>query len=381
MHAKLINALPMRRPLFLLSSMLLAGLCALPGYASTITLELPPSPENPRNSEGDFIELNDQRLLFVYTHFSGGNDDHDGAVLAARVSVDHGQTWSKDDRIILENEGAMNVMSVSLLRLRDGRIALFYLRKNATDDCMPYVRFSDDEAETWSEPTLMVDGPVGYYVMNNDRVVELKSGRLVAPCGLHAVKGAPMIGNADIVCFLSDDAGATWQASSSQVVCREGCDAKVFQEPGVVETSPNELLMFIRTGGGSQYFSRSTDGGDHWTAATPGPLPSPVSPATLEKIPGTETLLAVWNDHTDIPDDLRGKRTPLVAALSDDGGNTWHTKRVLEDDPNGWYCYTAMHFDGDYVLLGYCAGDRRTTNGLALTRVRRIPLQWFYAKD
>ena len=77
---------------------------------------LPPKPENPRNSEGDFIELKDGRVMFVYTHFTGGTSDHATAYLAARFSADDGMTWSADDVTVVPNEGGFNVMSVSLLR-------------------------------------------------------------------------------------------------------------------------------------------------------------------------------------------------------------------------------------------------------------------------
>ena len=49
---------------------------------------LPPGPDNPRNSEGDFIRLKDGRLMFIYTHFTGGGGDHEAAHLAARYSCD-----------------------------------------------------------------------------------------------------------------------------------------------------------------------------------------------------------------------------------------------------------------------------------------------------
>ena len=54
---------------------------------------------------------------------------------------------SLDDLKIIENEGTMNVMSVSLLRMKNDEIALFYLKKNSTTDCIPMVRFSKDEAK------------------------------------------------------------------------------------------------------------------------------------------------------------------------------------------------------------------------------------------
>jgi hypothetical protein len=53
------------------------------------------------------------------------------------------------------------------IRLADGRIALFYARKNSLDDCRPLLRLSDDEAQTWSEPKVCIEDEVGYYVLNN----------------------------------------------------------------------------------------------------------------------------------------------------------------------------------------------------------------------
>ena len=135
---------------------------------------LPPGPGNPRNSEGAFGQLKDGRVLFVYTHFTGGGGDNATAHLAGRISSDGGRTWSHDDVVILANEGEMNVMSVSLLRLHSGAIALFYLRKNSEHDCHLYMRLSTDEACSWGEPVLCTPGP-GYYVVNNDRVIQLQS--------------------------------------------------------------------------------------------------------------------------------------------------------------------------------------------------------------
>ena len=84
-------------------------------------------PGNPRNSEGAFIQLNDGRILLVYTHYiDGTGQDHDPAYLAGRVSTDLGRTWEDHDMLILPNEGHQNVMSVTLLRLPGGEIALFY---------------------------------------------------------------------------------------------------------------------------------------------------------------------------------------------------------------------------------------------------------------
>ncbi|MDD3590527.1 MAG: hypothetical protein PHO46_09720, partial [Thermoguttaceae bacterium] len=101
-----------------------------PQVPKSIVLELPPGPDNPRNSEGDFIRLESGDILYVYTSYYGvSGDDHASARLVSRVSRNYGATWSDKDSLVIENEGRLNVMSVSLLRLRDHSIALFYLVK------------------------------------------------------------------------------------------------------------------------------------------------------------------------------------------------------------------------------------------------------------
>lgn len=139
-----------------------------------VVLQLPPGENNPRNSEGDFITLKDGRILFIYSHYTGtSTSDHAPAYLAGRYSDDGGNTWSNRDFMVLENEGGMNVMSVSLLRLINGNIALFYLRKNSEEDCIPMMRISTDEAKTWSEPVACITDKKGYFVLNNNRVIQL----------------------------------------------------------------------------------------------------------------------------------------------------------------------------------------------------------------
>ena len=351
------------------------GLCLPEGVERV--LELPPGEGNPRNSEGDFVQLRDGRLLFVYTHFVGGGGDHDNAFLAGRYSNDGGRTWTAEDVVVLPNEGGMNVMSVSLVRLKkSGAIALFYLRKNATDDCLPVMRLSTDEAKTWGDARICIQDPVGYYVVNNDRVVQLSSGRLVIPAARHALKGEPFSGHGQALTYFSDDEGHTWRPSKTILRAPNELSSG-FQEPGVIELKDGRLMMLCRTSGGCQYRSWSKDGGETWSEAAPTDIKSPVSPASFERIPKTGDILLVWNDHSRIDAGLRGKRTPFTTAISRDEGQTWEHVKVLEDDPHGWYCYTAIEFVGDAVVLGHCAGDRRK-NGLARSQVLRFAQDWLY---
>ncbi len=338
---------------------------------------LPPSEGNPRNSEGDFIQLADGRLMFVYTHFTGGKGDHASAHLAGRFSTDAGRTWTDRDVLVVPNEGDMNVMSVSLLRLADGRITLFYLRKNSTTDCRPVVRFSSDEAATWSEPIDVITDEVGYYVLNNDRVIQLASGRLIVPVALHMRGGKFHSDGRAMTCY-SDDGGRTWKRSNVLGLPANVGRKSGLQEPGVVALKDGRVMMFARTATGVQYVSYSTDGGATWSKPEPSEIRSPLSPASIERIPTTGDLLLVWNDNHEPKVGMAGRRTPYNVAISTDEGKTWTGRRTLEADPDGWYCYTAIEFVGDRVVLGHCAGNRPAGTGLSVTQITSFAIDWLY---
>ena len=337
-----------------------------------IVLRLPPKENNPRNSEGDFIILNDGRLLFIYTHFTGGSDDDAAAYLAGRISEDKGITWSEEDIPILSNEGGMNVMSVSLLRLNNGEIALFYLRKNSKVDCVPIMRISSDEGKTWSEPKICVD-QTGYYVLNNDRAVQLESGRIILPLALHNSPDTNTWHPGRILCFYSDNNGKSWN-KSTEIANPENVTT---QEPGIIQLLDGRLFLFCRTNVGVQYISYSDDNGINWSDLAPSNIKSPLSPASIERIPKTNDLLLVWNNNYEDGQD-GGRRTPLNIAFSKNEGFTWENVKTLESDPNGWYCYSAIQFLDEHLLLAHCAGDRKRFGGLETTQVSLLTYDWIY---
>jgi len=367
----------MRTSVFCLGLFLSAFVRANEALDTAIVLELPVSEGNPRNTEGDFVALGDGRLLFVYTRFTGGGGDHDKADLVSRLSTESGLTWSDTDERVVTNTSGLNVMSVSLLRLQDGRIALFYLEKNSVTDCRPVVRFSNDEAISWSNPVSIIpDSEVGYYVLNNDRVIQLSGGRLVAPLALHhRPSWEKPDWNGEVGVLYSDDSGATWRRSQHWHQAHDPSGKRISsQEPGVVELADGSVLMFIRTGAGEQYRSVSTDRGETWSVPKPMGVASPEAPASIERIPGGNTLVMIWNDHSTLPVGARKARTPLSLALSRDEGGSWTKGVVLEPDAKGWYCYTAMEFCGENLFLAYVAGKQEPGKHLSASRVRRVGL-------
>ena len=348
---------------------------------------LAPSANNPRNSEGSFIELKDGTIMYAYSRYTGGDwDDHMPADIAAIYSKDGGKTWSEKPEILIKNKGRKgdNLMSVSLLRLKNGEIAMLYLEKSISADgplyCLPYIQFSSDECKTWSKPVMCAQPQSkGYYVVNNDRLIQLKSGRLIAPAGFHKGVNRGITQKAILYVFYSDDNGRTWR-ESDWVLPREQKSRSGFQEPGVIELDDGRLMMWTRTDQGCQYKTFSTDGGATWTTAEPAPeFAGPNAPLSIRRNPADGSLFAVWSNTAPAwgfpkPTKNSWGRTPLVIAVSRDGGKTWQSRTVLESDHTRGFCYTAMHFTPDgSLLLAYCCGGK-TLVPLQAVQIKKLKL-------
>lgn len=347
-----------------------------------VIFQFAPGRGNPRNSEGAFIELKDGRLLFIYTKYIGTSyHDHASAALARTYSNDKGKTWSESEVILLPKENdEKNVMSVSLMRMANSDIGLFYEITYGFHDARLYLRRSSDEGDSWGEPVCCMAVP-GYYCINNDRIIRLSGGRLVVPASY--AKKTIDGGYADdskysAHFFISDDDGYTWRESGSfgTLNCKNSYCG--LQEPGVIELTNHTLWAWARTDLGLQYEMFSSDNGETWSPAEPSVFTSPLSPLSMKRIPQHGYLLAVWNPvpayNSRIISDVDHGRTPLIGAISKDEGVTWDNYFTIEDDKNAGYCYTAIHFTEDSVLLAYCAGNEADGICLARLRAKRIPL-------
>ena len=354
-------------------------------HSGKIMCDLAPGPGNPRNSEGAFADLKDGQILFIYSRFNGDSSaDNAPASLAAIRSADGGETWSSEEVIITaEQDKAENIMSVSLIRLNNDDLGLFYFIRRGFDDGKAYLRRSADDGRTWGEPVCCVPA-TGYYVTNNDRIIRLRDGRLIVPAGYHRTvsgrKGhfTTWDSRSTTVFFYSDDDGKTWQESN---LCNVNarCTRSGLQEPGAIELKNGSLYGWARTDLGVQYEMFSTDRGASWSVPQPSRFTSPHSPLSMKRDPKTGCLIAVWNP---IPEYItrrkpakawNGGRTPLVCAVSRDDGETWEEPLVLEDDPDSGYCYIAMHFYKDELLLAYCAGGTADGGCLNRLRIRKMP--------
>ncbi len=353
-----------------------------------VVAELAPSKEkkNPRNSEGAFLRRKDGTILFAYSRFKGnGLEDWAASDIHAVLSKDGGRSFV-DGHILLscEEENAQNIMSVSLLEMQNGDIGLFYLVRHTYTMMQMYVRRSKDGGKTWTDRVLCTPQE-GFYVVNNDRVVRLASGRILIPAATHrtgrqeqAENGRFLDSRSEIVFFYSDDDGVSWQAADGKC-CMPYCKncTSGLQEPGVLELEPGILWGFARTDLGRQYEMYSVDNGNTWSGAGPSRFTAPNSPLSMKR-DKTGAIWAVWNP---IPEyNGRGKsteiftggRTPYVIAVSRDNGQTFTEGVAFEAEKDHGYCYCAICFLEDGVLLGYNAGGPQDGSCLAKTRIRRI---------
>ena len=332
-----------------------------------------------RSGEGCAVWCRDGALCLVYGDFEGPGD-HDPATLLKRYSRDGGVSWTPPEVVRRTPAGGRNVMSVSLLRLADGRIAAVYLDKRSTDDCRPRFMVSDDETLTWSEPELMAER-VGYYVVNNDRLVQLAGGRLLAPYAFYRpgeMSQGPAEGSV-CGCLVSDDAGSSWRLGAQEhhilpehvlrprLVKPANPETEAFlaqgaivaQEPGVIELRDGRVMMWVRTDGGYAYRCYSEDGGDTWSPFEAIPeFAMPCGPQSIWRLPGHERLIMLYNDREGVPFGAPefGWRTPLSVAVSDDDGRTWQRHAPLESDDTVNYCYYSLCFAGDRAVCTYYQG-------------------------
>lgn len=353
--------------------------------------------KNSRNGEGSFIRLKNGDILYAYTEYFGDDwADHATAHICACISHDEGEHFDAPFVLLEKDENAENYMSVSLLRMANGDLGMIFLRKESKGEkgavgydglsCMPMFVRSADEGMTWSR--LIAFGIAnGYYCGINDGVLVQRSGRILMPLSAHKKDAA-----ATVIIAYSDDDGATWGALDHEFQTPFSENSIGLAEPGIYELAEGELWMWCRTLYGHQYESRSKDNGVTWTPVEPNLyFTSPDSPMRVKDV-GAYTAsvfnpvppLCVRDDYT-----ARGsiRRTPLVCAVSDDGGRSFDcsfgyvdgkkmiafTSRafLLESDTESTYCYPAIMETKDGFLVAYyhSNGGSYTLSNLKIAKV------------
>lgn len=352
------------------------------------------------------VGLRDGGVLLAYAAHAGRSDNDQAPLVARRLSPE-GLPISPERVIVPPPVGGFNAMSPALQRLPDGRIGMLFSYRQSQKIASRRFTASSDEGETWSTPVIVADGQ--YKTGCHDRFTVHSSGRLLAAC--HCTEDWDLH-HLHVRVARSDDQGATWQLgdpitlpyvrwleSEGPSFRRPGAapaatpvspDGQAFVqdtesgciEPGMAERANGSLIMTIRTAMGTQFRSESFDRGVTWSTPRSMEVVSPVAPAHISRLPGTNDLLLLWTSDYDARARLSGERHTIMACVSSDGGSSWpHERRkVLAHDPDRSVDYPSVLYRGDeaWITLRVSTG-KAVLSGLTSTALMRVPLSWFRA--
>ena len=264
--------------------------------------------------------------------------------------------------------------------MNNGEIGAFYIEKKPDgSDKIMFTR-SVDEAESWSVPVNCLEGILSndYYILNNDRVIKLKNGRILFALARHNYLSSEELAPGKICFVFSDDDGKSWQRASAELVCPFKNNPLGFQEPGLYEFEDDRIWCYIRTGLGFQFQAFSEDAGETWTEPEPNTFfSSPSSPMLVKKCGGL--TLAIFNpvpEHILREDDEEfWGRTPYTLAVSRNDGKTFSREQLyfIEDDLNNGDCYPAVIACENHFLVAYYHSDN---SDICLNATKIIKVQY-----
>ena len=328
-----------------------------PVYESIVC---PWTPANPRHDHQLIFPLDNERLMLVWSEYYAnaprlvernqfaGDDrgfvDEAPCQLSAKISRDHGRSWT-DKFTLQENRWGFNVKHPNLIRLSGDSVLFTFTAWQSDSERNVFIKRSIDNCETWG-PIEQISEP-GWYCTNNDHALRLSSGRILVPSHggpAFAYEGSKSKLHSFV--FYSDDEGASWTMSEDRFTA----PGRGAHEPTIVELDGGRLVCLMRTTNGCVYKNYSDDSGVHWSTPEPTNLEAPDSPPLAKFIPGTKDILLLWNNvasHSNWP------RTPLTAAISSDGGETWGRFKDIDNREDHDAAYAGLTFSGDEAIITY----------------------------
>lgn len=358
-----------------MTTVIIALLVLLPSQTAPVfedihVVPLPKHEYGYRGMPGSMVQLQDSRLLLTYSGMNA--EGQDTGAIAARYSSDLGKSWTEESTLIPtpKPSGQGRYCHPSLLRLTNSQLLLSYIYVSGATPLFGhnYYRRSADDGKTWGDQ-LIVTPETGYHIMHNDKLVQLSSGRIIAPVEYSFATTTDDHAGYVSYTWYSDDNGYSWNKSENVV----NMLPVETQEPHVVELKDGRLLMLMRTYSGYVAKSHSTDQGKTWSpgeAVKELPLPPNSSALNIKRIPATGGLLLVRSSQG--PKEGPHRRTPFVSVISQDDGASWENERTIQGDPEDDYGYPSLLFVENLALISY-----HQRNGL---HVARISTDWFYAK-
>jgi len=315
------------------------------------------------------VVTRDGTLLVFCDGRTASAADHGEIYPVVRRSTDGGRTWGAITRLAGERGEVAKIGNGSAFYDRQADTVHFIYLKNLTQ---AFIVSSQDSGVTFSKPrdiTKVFSGfsfPWKYFATGHVHGIQMSNGRLVVPV------------------WLSDcPRNAEEKAMFSAGVIYSDDHAKTFKAGGLIATNTfrrlNEGSVFQRADGslcynvremsrGYRVIADSADGGVTWSDPEPErQLYDPTCQASTVVVPSKDgTCRVLFCNPAG-----RADRTELTVRLSEDGGRTWTTTRIIDAGPAA-YSDMAVTEDGTIHVV-YETGERHPYKKVAMAH---FTLEW-----
>ncbi len=297
-----------------------------------------------RANDNSLIAVADQRATAI-------NDLPNTISVVYKRSTDNGVTWSEMGTIAQGDKDAgktygdpavvKDETTGTLLCIYSGDTGFWYSTK--TNRAGFYLSKSTDNGVTWSEPKAFTDQVYqstwrGAFAASG-RALQLKSGRIMFVASAHCSDtwGATTY---NYVCY-TDDLGDTWKVANPNTYLPSSANGN---EAKLMELENGDLFMSIRSTTGYRLYSKSTDGGTTWSAATSiSTLPDPGCNGDIIRYPSTDGKTRLIHS---LPASTSVRQNVSV-YLSYDEGTTWNVSKQLID---GYSAYSSLEVLDDGTI-------------------------------
>ena len=213
-----------------------------------------------------------------------------------------------------------------LYQVPDGELILFYKVGPSPSTWKGWIKTSKDAGITWSAARAL---PAGFLGPIKNKPVLVSNGKLISPSSTE--------GDGWKVHFESSaDFGKTWKMIGL-VKSNDKLDAI---QPSILIHKDGRLQILARSRNRAILESWSSDQGETWSPLAKTSLPNNNSGTDAVTLKDGRQLL-VYNHVLPPGVEVKGARTPLNVAISNDGIN-WSAALVLEDSPISQYSYPSV---------------------------------------
>ncbi len=330
------------------------GLGASLGAAGGIVYERifgPETPNGPYKHPASITELDNGDLLLVY-YGGAGEYATETAVYGSRLRKGE-RRWTQPQ--VLAKDPFRSVGNPVIWQAPDGIVWLFYVVRfgSTWSDSRIQCKISRDRGHSWSDASLLA---LEAGMMVRGRPIVLTGGDYLLPVYQETGHDTEFVGPDSTSLFLRYDRRSGQWRQTGRIRSPNGNI-----QPAVVEIAENRLLAFCRRGGGygpgtHGYIIRSEsyDGGWTWSEGRDTEFPNPNAAIELIRL-RSGRLLLVYNPSMT-------ERTPLTAALSADGGNTFPWRRNIAEGAGDFAYPVAIQTADGKIHVVYTSNRRTVIN-------------------